>query len=395
MPQISLTHRGWTLVGATVGLATGSYLLGALELLVIAVTAAVLLVGSATWLNLVRAPELELARHVHPSRLHVGSDGRVDLQVVNRGPGTSPSLILTDWFDGQRRAARFVVPALRRDASARAAYRVPTRRRGRYRVGPLTLAVGDPFGLARRALPGLDDLDLVVRPRVHDILAPVAPGSRIMVDTDAPATRAIVSDLGTELLSVREYVVGDDLRRVHWRATARSADLMIRQDEARWRSRAAIVLDTHVSHHDDASLETSVEATASIVARLVRLRRRVEVITSAGTPLGTGGDPRHDLIDRLASVGPEPDDHLPRVLERLREHRGLDLVVIVLGDVTPAARRAVANLSALGAATTVAVLTRTARLAPTPSLVVVDASVETFPTAWNQAFARWHPARVS
>ena len=91
----------------------------------------------------------------------------------------------------------------------------------------------------------------------------------------------MVSDLGDEFLTLREYELGDDLRRVHWRSTARTGELMIRQDEARWRSRAAVVLDVHPDGHDDESFEVAVEAAASVVARLVRLQRRVEVVTSA------------------------------------------------------------------------------------------------------------------
>ena len=93
------------------------------------------------------------------------------------------------------------------------------------------------------------------------------------------------------------------------------------------------MLDVRPAAHDARSFEVAVEATASVVARLVRLRRRVEVITSAGELLGTGGDPRHDVIDRLATVGPDDRDRLAAVLENLRAHRRVDLVVAVLGTV--------------------------------------------------------------
>ena len=75
----------------------------------------------------------------------------------------------------------------------------------------------------------------------------------------------MVSDLGDEFVTLREYELGDDLRRVHWRSTARTGELMIRQDEARWRSRAAVVLDVQPGAHDAASFEVAVEAAASVV----------------------------------------------------------------------------------------------------------------------------------
>ena len=314
----------------------------------------------------------------------MGAEGRIDITVEHRGKRATPLLTATDWFDEGRRAARFLVPPLAPGAVARSAYRIPTRRRGRYQVGPLVVRASDPFGFTRRSLGEVAETDVLVRPRVHDVVAPVAVGSRVTGDTEAVAARAMVSDLGDEFLTLREYELGDDLRRVHWRSTARTGELMIRQDEARWRSQAAIVLDVHPDGHDSESFEVAVEATASVVARLVRLQRRVEVITSAGSILGTGGDPRHDVIDRLATVGTDPTDRLATVLENLRAHRRVDLVVAVLGRVGRDVTRAVGGLAGIDA---IVVLTQPVALTRTPSLVVVDASATPFPDAWNRAFA--------
>jgi len=312
----------------------------------------------------------------------VGSEGRVDLRVENLGTRTTPLLSATDWFDEGRRAARFLVPPLPAGATARSAYRVPTRRRGRYRVGPLSVSLSDPFGIVRRVVPSAAAAELVVRPRVHEIVAPAAVGTRQSVEYEATAARAVVSDLGDEFATLRDYEVGDDLRRVHWRSTARTGELMIRQDEARWRSRAAVVLDVHASAHDDASFEVAVEAAASVVARLARSRRRVEVVTSAGVVLGRGGDPRHDVIDALATVGPDDRDHLTAVVEQLHVHRRVDLVVAVLGRIAPDTLHVLGSLSGVAV---VVVLTRPAVVGSAANVIVVDASAAPFPVAWNEA----------
>lgn len=388
---VTLTRRGWSLTGAALGLVVGSFLLGALEMLVVGIAALALIGAVVVWLRFREPPDLAISRRVRPDRLHVGSEGRIDLLVENLGGRATPLLAATDWFDEGRRAARFLVPPLAGGATARAAYRIPTRRRGRYRVGPLSVAVSDPFGLARRATSGAGEAELVVRPRVHEIVAPVAVGSRVTAESEAPSARSMVSDLGNDFLTLRGYELGDDLRRVHWRSTARTGELMIRQDEARWRSRAAVVLDVLPAAHDTESFEVAVEAAASVTARLVRLRRRVEVVTSAGALLGTGGDPRHDVIDTLATVGPDERDQLPTVLENLRAHRRVDLVVAILGSVTPDTLRALGALTGIGV---VVVLTRPAVIAPSTSVLVVDASATPFATAWNQSLTRTFAGRT-
>lgn len=398
---LTLTRRGWSLLGAALGLAVGGFLLGTIEMLVLGVAALALVVGSSAWLLAGRKPDLLAQRRVRPERLHVGADGRIDLRVENRAGAASPLLAATDWFDEGRRAARFLVPPLAPGAVARAAYRIPTRRRGRYRVGPLTVSVSDPFGLARRELPGTTDSEVLVRPRVHDIVAPVAAGTRLASQSAPAAPRATPSDLGDEFLALREYELGDDLRRVHWRSTARTGDVMIRQNQARWRSRAAVVLDVRADAHDPQSFELAVEVAASVVARLVRLQRRVEVATSAGEVLGTGGDPRHDVIDRLATLSTNTVDRLAVVIENLAAHRRADLVIAVLGRAGSGVLHALRALAGIGV---VVVLTQPVEHRPVGSTTVVDASATPFAVAWNHAFTRagtttrrhrWPRARVS
>jgi hypothetical protein len=163
-----------------------------------------------------------------------------------------------------------------------------------------------------------------------------------------------------------------------------------------------VVLDVHPDGHDPESFEVAVGAVASIVTRLVRLQRRVEVATSAGEFLGTGGDPRHDVVDRLATVGPHSTDRLAIVLENLATHRRADLVIAVLGRVGPDVVRALGSLAGINV---VAVLTQPVALISTSSVVVVDAANTPFASAWNQVFTRssrtqsrnlaWQRARAS
>jgi uncharacterized protein (DUF58 family) len=413
-----MTRRGWTLLGACLGLFVAGRILGSVELSVLATGGVALLAVAVVWVRR-RTFDLVAHRDVRPHRLHVGGDGRVDLAMTNQGTRRTPQLAVTDVFDDGRRAARFLLPPLPPDGSARAAYRIPTSRRGRFRVGPLAVTASDPFGLARRTWPlgALDDV--TVCPRVHDIIAPSQPGGRLVAAVESVRARALASESGEEFLTLRAYELGDDLRRVHWRSTARTGELMVRQDEAQWRARAVVVLDVRPDAHDAASFEVAVEATASVVERLTRMRRRVEVVTTAGQPLGRtrrGGESHAwGVVDQLATLAPGGDDRLASVLASLRVRRQAALVVAVMGTTGPAEIDALARLTAHGAVTLVA--TRPPRdvppgdrlSSPTPgpavpptaasstagAMTLVDTYGVPFPIAWNETMTRWHLAALT
>jgi uncharacterized protein (DUF58 family) len=230
---------------------------------------------------------------------------------------------------------------------------------------------------------------------VNDILAPRQSGGRVVASVEPVPARAQAAD-GEEFLTLRGYEVGDDLRRVHWRSTARVGDLMIRQDEAQWRARAIVVLDTRPDAHDAASFETAVEATASIVDRLTRMRRRVEILTSNGQSLGASSvRSGAAVMDLLATIEPGGDDRLAGMLAALRAHRRAALVVAVVGSMGSIELDALGALTAHG--TAVMVATRPGaepqpELVTWSGLVVVDAARAPFPAAWNQAMTRWHLA---
>jgi acyl-CoA synthetase (AMP-forming)/AMP-acid ligase II len=94
----------------------------------------------------------------------------------------------------------------------------------------------------------------------------------------------------------------------------------------------------------------------------------------------------------LATVGPDERDRLPAVLENLRAHRRVDLVVAILGRVSPDTLHALAALAGIGV---VVVLTRPAAVPAAASVLVVDASAAPFATAWNLALTRASVSRAS
>lgn len=407
-----MTRRGWTLLGACLGLLGAGRLVGSVELSMLATAGVALLVAAVVWARRHRF-ELTARRELRPGRLHVGGDGRVDLTVANEGRRRTPQLSVTDVFDDGRRAARFLLPPLPPGEAARAAYRIPTSRRGRFQVGPLAVTATDPFGLARRTWPLAGLGAVTVCPRVHDIVAPRQPGGRLVAVAQSVRARALATETGQEFLTLRDYEMGDDLRRVHWRSTARTGELMVRQDEAQWRARAVVVLDLRTAAHDAASFEVAVEAVASVVERLTRMRRRVEVVTSAGHPLGRvrrgGESSTGSVMEQLAVLTPSADDRLASVLSSLRVGQQAALVVAVMGTTSAADLDALGALTAHGAVVVVATrpprrVPPSDRLAPpaTPlgaatsgALVLVDTHGVPFPIAWNETMTRWHLAALT
>jgi uncharacterized protein (DUF58 family) len=326
-----LTRQGWILAVGAIVLGVGGRILGLVELIALAVVAAALLAGC---LVLVRASRLELTvgRVLHPSRVHVGTPSRVELTVRNRRNRTTPVLRLRDEVSGTR-GADLLVPPLNPDQRTVAAYRLPTDRRGLVQVGPLRVVVGDPFGLATLATVGAPAVQLTILPRVDDI----EPLPRTTApDPQAGARRMnAVGRHGDEFYALRPYVVGDDLRRVHWPSSARTDDLLVRQNEMPWQHRTTVLLDVRSSAHHGDSLELAVSVAASIVAATGRREDLIRLMTTAGydSEYGTGLEHTQSILEHLAVVPASPGASLRRSVEALRDEGRGGAVVAVLAAV--------------------------------------------------------------
>lgn len=380
------TRRGWALLGAAVGLYVGGRIVGLVQLVVLGVQAGLLLGGAVLWTR-TRSVRISVERDA-PQRLHVGGDGRVAMSVTNTGTRRSPTLSISEALDGGRRSARFAVPPLDPGQSAVAAYRVPTERRGRLVLGPATASIDDPFGLTVASWRAGGSDSVIVHPRVHDVLPPPeARGDDL--DREAAHVRGRPEASG-EFLTLREYAVGDDLRRVHWRSTARRDTLMIRQEESRRRAPVVILLDVREGSHDRASFEIAIEATASIATALEGTGRPFQVVTTAARRLDVAG--RRGLgalLDALAELeagGPDqltaaalPTPTVPVLVAilgrpRARDLHALDLLVTARGTLTVVATHPGATVVPPGT---------------TPTVWCGVTDEQPFPDAWNGAVIRW------
>lgn len=259
-----------------------------------------------------------LERTAVPGRIQVDEPALVTLGIENAGGAASPLLMAEEQLDyalGDR--PRFVVPRLRRGDRQEIHYTVRSHVRGRHRLGPLGVRLRDPFGLSTRVAAISGSSDVLVLPRIVPLGGGQPAGSGVGAEGAIPHMVALH---GEDDVSIRAYRDGDDLRRIHWPATAKTGELMVRQEDRPARRRAAIVLDSRArGHHGSgtsASFEWAVTACASVAAHLLDLGYAVHLVSDetaedsrAATALEV--DP---LLDVLAMATPGSDDQFGEVL---------------------------------------------------------------------------------
>ena len=363
-----LTTRGRCLLAAGLALALCAVGLGQRDLLRVAVFLLALPLASVALVARTRY-RLSCSRLLDPARVPAGQAATVRMRLDNVSRLPSGLLLVEDALPfslGTR--PRFVLervePGARRDVS----YPVRSEVRGRFRIGPLAVRLTDPFGLCELARAFTATDELVVTPVVSPLPAVRLGGSWAGGGEAAPRSLAAS---GSDDAATREYRHGDDLRKVHWRSTARVGELMVRREEQPFQSRATLLLDTRAAAHRGegpaSSFEWAVSATASIAVALGRAGFWLDLVREDDTALVAPGLPRTEgvVLDALATVTAGRAVTLGPAGGRVA-WAGLEGVVIaVLGmlDLEDAAR--LARLRH-GSATCVAVLLDTDSWAPLP-----------------------------
>lgn len=312
-------------LGGLVAVAIG-VVVGIVELVAAGAACLILVVICLAWVS-VRHPVLDVQRRVLPSPVHVGMPCRVELTVTNRARRTSPVLVFNDPVTSTV-GATASFGSLAPGASATFTYHLPTSRRGRFDIGPLRAGVTDPFGLASRERIAGGPMHATVLPHI-DRIAPVRMGGGMNERVGAPRRHA--AGPGEEFTSLRPYVRGDDLRRVHWRSSARATDLLVRQEEPPSAGQTTALIDNRASCAGPAALEHLVSAAASVVTACARRGDEVRVVTADGRDSGFGRGRRHidQILDGLAVLGPATDDEVRPALNAFRRRPSPTTVAIV------------------------------------------------------------------
>lgn len=391
-----MTRPGWTLGGVGLAFLVAGRILGTLELYLLGTAALALLIGAVAYVRLVRL-SLSVDRELHPPRVHAGSPSRVELVVRNDGRRRSPAVALRDAVSGTR-GARLRVGPLAAGEATRAAYRLPTERRGVLAIGPLLVTVEDPFGLASVELRASGVSELTVYPHVDDIApVPFTTGNDPLSGAEHPNA---LGRTGEDFYALRPYVVGDDLRRVHWPSTARHDELLVRQDELPWQGRTTILLDNRARAHSPESLELAISAAASVLTAGARRQDLMRLVLTDGSDSGFAAGHAHveAIMEHLACLEAGHDTAWRRVLDRLARSSTGGALVVVAAEVAPDELDALARLRGRFGAVTIVRFDRSSwdpltepapgRVEPGVLLVTRD---RPFPVAWSQ---RVGPRRV-
>lgn len=339
-----LTTRGRSFLAAGVAAAVCAYVLGQSDLLRVGLLLAVLPLVCALVLYRTRY-RVAGSRRLSPGRVPAGSEARVHLRVENVSRLPTGLLMLQDrvpYVLGPR--PRFVLDRVEAGGRREVSYRVRSDLRGRYPLGPLQLRLNDPFGMCEltRSFATYDTLTVV--PRVEPLPAVRLSGSSTGHGDGRQRSLALA---GEDDLIPRGYRYGDDLRRVHWRSTARYGELMVRREEQPQRARCTVLLDTRYIGYDgagpDSAFEWAVSGTASALVHMIERGFSVRLLTDTGTSVpGEGSDgftgAGHDsadtsglMLDTLAVVEHSDCEGLSRAYDALRGG-GEGLLVAFLGD---------------------------------------------------------------
>lgn len=384
-----LTRSGWIVALVAGGLVAVGRLLGIFELFLLGAAGLVLVVGALAVVR--RTPlRLDVSRTLHPPRVHAGSPSRVELSVRNRSSRRTPLLTVRDPV-GRGRSATVALAPLGQSQTIRAAYRLPTERRGILRVGPLSVEVSDPFGLAALSTAAAPVTELTVWPAVEDV-DPLP--HTVSDDPHGGADQAsALSAGGEDFYALRPYAPGDDLRRVHWRSTARWDELLVRQEERPWQGRGTVVLDCRRGSHSPASFERAVSAAASVVVACMRRHFLVRLVDTTGYDSGAAAGAAHveALLERLATVEPVEAGRLSATVAGLRRPGNSGACAVLLGEPVAGDVDRLAHLRPPFAALAVVAFPPARRgraLDAATSAVPVVAEDGGFPEAWRRALRR-------
>lgn len=326
----ALTPRGIMVLGGGLAVAVAGLVLQYAELIAVG-TVGVVAAGAALAL-VARAPRVTVTRTIEPPKVTRNSPHGAVAHVAVRGASrrTVPAMAARDLAGPG--AFPFPVPRLRRGQVSEVTIPLPVGRRGLIPSGPLLVDRDDAFGLTHRTLNTGAASVLYVRPRAVPLPEVSASLAR---SVDGPQ-----SDNTTEgtlaFNSLRDYVPGDELRHVHWRASAHANKLVVKQHVDMAYAAVAVVLDAFCAGGAEA-FDVAVDCAASVAVIAAQQRQPLQLLDGSGQSLlpktmarrGVTADAVLDSLTPVQPARPGPVDPLADTVRRLAAGARGSLAVVV------------------------------------------------------------------
>lgn len=321
------TARGWICFLFGLVFVVAGRVFGLVEMYIVG-GILIALIALSMVIAIMRPLRLSVGRTLTPPRLHVGATARVELAVRN-GSTRSPVLRMTDHVEGTS-GAQLLISPLAKDEVARAGYRLPTERRGLVNLGPVRFEANDPFGLTLRRFSAASTGQLVVYPEVIPIApAPPSPATDRRSNSDVPE---FLGGRSEEFHALRNYVPGDDIRRINWAASARHDELIVREDEAPTQNHLTVIFD-NAAMNSVAAVDKCASIAASLLSSMRDRPDPFRLITVDGQDTGflTGQGGVEKALSLLAITEEVRGDRSEAIVPR--DAQGA-VVVVTTRDVT-------------------------------------------------------------
>jgi hypothetical protein len=267
-----ISGLGWIVLGSAAVCAVLGYLLGWQEFVYLAIT---LIAGTVAATGFIFGRSAyTVAIELTPRRVVAGERALGRLLVTNIRPKRSSASRLE--LPVGAGVADFVIPALDPREEHEELFAVPTSRRAVIVAGPAVSVRGDELGLLRRTVKWAEPIELFV----HPLTTPLAPSAAGLVrDLEGEVTKTITNN-DISFHALRAYEPGDDRRYVHWRTSARTGQLMVRQFEETRRSQLIIVFAADKANYaSDDEFELAVSVLASLGVQVMRDGTKVAVVS--------------------------------------------------------------------------------------------------------------------
>jgi uncharacterized protein (DUF58 family) len=280
---------GVGLIAIALGVATGWS-----EFAVIGIGCCLAMIVGGLWV--LRPQHIGISRTLHPPRVTVGESAIGVVAVTNTTRTRIGQQIVEDNLGDA--SIRIELPSLAPNETYEQLYTVPADRRGLFSVGPVRVTRSDPLGLFSRDQGQGSTEELWVRPKTYRLAAISSGFARDLEgqtrDTDPRGSAAFHA--------IREFQLGDDLRHVHWRTTAKRGELMVRQFVDTRRSSEVVLLDTRQQSYTVDAFESAVEIAGSITLAAFSDRRPCRLLLPGQKDSVLSE--KLETLDRLALVEP-------------------------------------------------------------------------------------------